>query len=98
MAITALPFQHQEEKEKPEYQAYKIELALKLNKVVENITPGLARAIELMEVATPLTYRDWGHRYHGSITGWSWGAGNTGNFGRKLLVQTPLRNLLIVSI
>ncbi|MBC7349901.1 MAG: NAD(P)/FAD-dependent oxidoreductase [Candidatus Aminicenantes bacterium] len=91
-------FRTGEKKRAPEYRAYKTELALKLVRVVENIIPGLSGAIELMEVATPLTYQDWGHRYQGSIAGWSWGADWTGNFGRKLLVETPVRNLLTVGI
>ena len=91
-------FRTGEKKRTSEYQAYKTELALKLVKIVENIIPGLSGAIELMEVATPLTYRDWGHRYQGSIAGWSWGADWTGNFGRKLLVETPVRNLFLAGI
>ncbi|MCX8160574.1 MAG: hypothetical protein N3G18_06555, partial [Candidatus Saccharicenans sp.] len=59
---------------------------------------GLSEAIELMEVATPLTYQDWGHRYRGSIAGWSWSGEWTQSFERKLLVETPVRNLLMVGI
>jgi len=92
-------FRTGEKKRTPEYQAYKTELALKLVRVVENIIPGLAAgAIELMEVATPLAYRDWGHRYQGSIAGWSWRADWTRNFGRMLLGETPVRNLLLAGI
>ncbi len=91
-------FRTGEKKRTPEYRAYKTALALKLVRVVENIIPGLAGATALMEVATPLTYRDWGHRYQGSIAGWSWRADWTRNFGRKLLVETPVRNLLLAGI
>jgi len=62
------------------------------------VIPGLSQAVELMEVATSLTYQDWRHRYQGSIAGWSWSADWTKAFGRKLLVETPIRNLLMVGI
>lgn len=91
-------FRTGEKKRTPEYRAYKTSLALKLIRVVEDIIPGLSEAIDLMEVATPLTYRDWGHRYQGSIAGWSWGADWARSFGRKLLVETPIRNLFQVGI
>ncbi|RFT14955.1 MAG: Phytoene dehydrogenase [Candidatus Saccharicenans subterraneus] len=91
-------FRTGEKKRLPEYKAHKTALALKLVKIAEQVLPGLGEAIELMEVATPLTYQDWGHRYQGSIAGWSWSGESTATFGRKLLVETPVRNLLMVGI
>ncbi len=91
-------FRTGEKKRVPEYRAHKTALALKLVKIAEEVLPGLGEAIELMEVATPLTYQDWGHRYQGSIAGWSWSQEWTESFGRKLLVETPVRNLLMVGI
>lgn len=91
-------FRTGEKRRVPEYRAHKTTLALRLVKIAEEVLPGLSEAIELMEVATPLTYQDWGHRYQGSIAGWSWGREWTESFGRKLLVETPVRNLLMVGI
>ena len=91
-------FRTGEKKRVPEYKAHKTALALKLVKMAEEVLPGLSEAIELMEVATPLTYRDWGHRYRGSIAGWSWSGAGAEIFGRKLLVETPIKNLLMVGI
>lgn len=91
-------FRTGEKKRLPEYKAHKTALALKLVKIAEQVLPGLGEAIELMEVATPLTYQDWGHRYQGSIAGWSWSGESTATFGRKLLLETPVRNLLMVGI
>lgn len=91
-------FRTGEKKRTPEYVAYKNDLAKKIIKLVEKIIPGLEEAIELMEVATPLTYQDWGNRYKGSIAGWDWRLESTKAFGRKLLVETPIRNLLMVGI
>lgn len=91
-------FRTGEKKRTPEYVAYKNDLALKIIKLVERIIPGLEEATELMEVATPLTYQDWGNRYKGSIAGWDWRLESTKAFGRKLLVETPIRNLLMVGI
>ncbi|MCX8159990.1 MAG: NAD(P)/FAD-dependent oxidoreductase, partial [Candidatus Saccharicenans sp.] len=78
-------FRTGEKKRLPEYKAHKTALALKLVRIVEQVLPGLSEAIELMEVATPLTYQDWGHRYRGSIAGWSWSGEWTQSFERKLL-------------
>ncbi|MDI6849381.1 MAG: NAD(P)/FAD-dependent oxidoreductase [Candidatus Saccharicenans sp.] len=91
-------FRTGEKKRVPEYKAHKTALALKLVKLAEEVLPGLSEAIELMEVATPLTYQDWGHRFEGSIAGWSWSSDKTESFGRKLLVETPISNLLMVGI
>lgn len=92
------PFRTGDKKRTPEYLAYKTRLAIKLIKTVEQVIPGLSKAIELMEVATPLTYQDWGRRYQGSIAGWSWSAEWTNAFGPKVLVETPINNLYMVGI
>ena len=76
------------------YREEKARLAGKLIRTVETILPGLSTAVEVMESATPLTYRDWGGRYQGSIAGWSWGAGASGVLPGKLLVRTPVPGLL----
>jgi len=80
------------------YRGYKEQLAHSLIGTVERIIPGLGDAVEVMEVATPLTYEDWGHRHRGSIAGWSWSMEHEGLLGGKILVETPVEHLLMVGI
>ncbi|MGA1843647.1 MAG: phytoene desaturase family protein [bacterium] len=80
------------------YREYKERLAQSLIRTVEGIIPGLGTAIETIEIATPLTYEDWGHRYRGSIAGWSWSMEHEGMLGGKILVHTPVGHLLMVGI
>ncbi len=80
------------------YREYKTRLAEKLIRTVETILPGLSSAVEIMETATPLTYRDWGGRYEGSIAGWSWSAAEAGRLPGRLLVRTPVPGLLAAGI
>ena len=87
-----------EKKRKNGYRDYKRKLAEKLIKTVESILPGLSSSIEKMEIATPLTYEDWGNRYHGSIAGWSWNIKEQNKINRKLLIETPIDNLLMIGI
>lgn len=87
-----------EKRRKVEYRPYKEKLARSLVKTVENILPGLSSAVEVMEIATPLTYQDWGQRYRGSLAGWTWSVKNEKALGGKILVETPIPNLLMVGI
>ena len=80
------------------YRAYKEKLAWSLVRTAERILPGLSASVEIMEVATPLTYRDWGQRYRGSIAGWTWSVKNDKGLGGKILVATPIPNLLMTGI
>ncbi len=91
-------FRTGEKKRTEKYRDYKLGLAKKLIQTAERALPGLDSAVEIMEVATPLTYEDWGHRFRGSIAGWTWSVGYERTFGRKLLIKTPIRNLLMVGI
>jgi all-trans-retinol 13,14-reductase len=79
------------------YQEYKKELADQLLRAAEHVLPGLASAVETREAATPLTYRDWGQRYLGSIAGWSWQA-RENELGGKFLIETPIRGLLMTGV
>lgn len=77
------------------YAAFKKDLALRLVRTAERVLPGLSGAVEVMEAATPLTYRDWGGRFEGSIAGWGWTARpSEGPIGRAL-VRTPVPGLLV---
>jgi phytoene dehydrogenase-like protein len=82
----------------PDYGPYKERLAQSLINTVEHILPGLSSAVEVTEIATPLTYQDWGQRYRGSLAGWTWGVKNEKSLGGKILVETLVSNLLLVGI
>jgi prolycopene isomerase len=83
-----------EKKRRAGYGEFKRNLALKLVRTAEHILPGLPGAVEVMETATPLTYRDWGGRYEGSIAGWTWAARPSEERFGKVLVRTPVPGLL----
>ncbi|MFX1340791.1 MAG: phytoene desaturase family protein [Promethearchaeota archaeon] len=86
-----------EKRRKEGYKEYKNALTEKLIKIVEQILPGLSSSIQKIEIATPLTYRDWGQRYNGSVAGWSRDIKNI-MIETKLLTETPIQNLLMVGI
>jgi phytoene dehydrogenase-like protein len=86
-----------EKKRKEGYQEFKKKLAQKLIKNVENILPGLTNAVEIIEIATPLTYLDWGQRFEGSVAGWSRDIKKI-RLNTKLLTENPIKNLLLVGI
>ncbi len=77
------------------YREYKNRLAERLIRTAEGVLPGLSSAVEVMETATPLTYRDWGNRYEGSIAGWTWSGRDSTRLPGKILVQTPVPGLLV---
>jgi phytoene dehydrogenase-like protein len=85
-------------KRKDGYKEYKKKLAEKLIKTVDMILPGLSSSVEMIEIATPLTYEDWGNRYRGSIAGWSWASKDIQNFKNKLLIKNPIQNLLMAGL
>ncbi|MGQ9722129.1 MAG: phytoene desaturase family protein [Candidatus Jordarchaeum sp.] len=87
-----------EKRRKDGYRDYKKKIAEKLIHTVESLLPGLSNSVEKMEIATPLTYQDWGNRYRGSIAGWSWNIEEQSKIGRKLLIETPIDHLLMVGI
>lgn len=80
------------------YGEYKQKLAKALIKVVDTIIPGILGAHTIVDIATPLTYLDWGKRYRGSIAGWSRDLEKITGFKRKVLVKTPIDHLLAVGI
>ena len=94
-------FQHYRTGDKlrsPEYRTYKRDMTVAMIQTAENVLPGLRSAVRVRESATPLTYRDWGQRYRGSIAGWTWGVQDHRIFQGKLLVRTPVPNLLLAGI
>ena len=84
-----------EKKRREGYAEYKKRLASDLVRTAERVLPGLSGAVEVMEAATPLTYRDWGGRFAGSIAGWSWEAGTSAGLPGRILVRTPVPGLLV---
>jgi len=80
------------------YREFKTHLARGLVEIGDQVLPGLSSSIEVMEAATPLTYQDWGNRRLGSIAGWTWSADKAAEFPGKLLVETPIPNLLTAGI
>ncbi|MFX1392379.1 MAG: phytoene desaturase family protein [Promethearchaeota archaeon] len=98
-----MPYKHFEQwrfgekRRKEGYKEYKNFLAEKLIKVVEQILPGLRSSIQKIEIATPLTYRDWGQRYNGSVAGWSRDIKKI-RVATKLLTETQIENFLMVGI
>ena len=81
------------------YYSFKEELADALVAAAEdNILPGLSGAVVVREVATPLTYKYWGHRSKGSVAGWSWRSGEQPTPWARSLTVTKVSGLLIVGL
>ena len=91
-------FRTGDKQRKEDYKSFKEKLASSLVRTAENILPGLREAVEVMEVATPLTYQDWGQRHFGSLAGWTWKVKNAMSLGGKILVETPVPNMLMAGI
>jgi all-trans-retinol 13,14-reductase len=89
------PWRLGEKKRREGYAGFKKVLADKLVAAAERVVPGLSGAVEVREAATPLTYRDWGGRFEGSIAGWSWAARPPAAGTSKALVRTPVPGLLV---
>jgi all-trans-retinol 13,14-reductase len=80
-------------KRAPGYEAYKIRLGRGLVKEVENLIPRLGDSIQVMDVATPLTFEDQGGRSEGAVAGWSWDDEDFQDEKPKELIRTPLKGL-----
>lgn len=76
-----------------DYYSYKSAMGRALVDAASLALPGLSQAVEVMDVATPLTYEAWGRRTKGSVAGWSWTT-------RALedLTRPPLPGLFTVGI
>jgi len=77
----------------PGYEAYKTRLGRALVKEAENLIPGLEGSIQVMDVATPLTFEDQGGRSGGAVAGWSWNYEDFQDEKPKELIRTPIRGL-----
>ena len=77
----------------PEYPDYKVRLAQGLIRELGSWLPDLARAIRVMDVATPLTFQDQGGRSGGAVAGWSWDYEDFQEDEPKNLILTPIHGL-----
>jgi phytoene dehydrogenase-like protein len=77
----------------PDYQDVKIQLGKALIREVENVVPGLEKAILVMDVATPLTFEEQGGRSGGAVAGWSWNYEDCPDYRPRQLVRTPIQGL-----
>jgi phytoene dehydrogenase-like protein len=80
-------------KRAPGYEAYKARLGRALVKETENLIPGLQDSIQVMDVATPLTFEDQGGRNGGTVAGWSWDYQDFYDSRPRELIRTPIRGL-----
>lgn len=79
---------------KEAYRAEKERLAkIMIAQVERAILPGLSKAIEVKEIATPLTNMRYTGNYRGAIYGWDQTLDNSGM--RRLPHRTPIKNLYL---
>ncbi|MFW9991636.1 MAG: hypothetical protein ACFFD4_06220 [Candidatus Odinarchaeota archaeon] len=80
---------------KDEYNRIKHELALRLIEKAENHIPGLKKSIEVIEIATPVTFQRYTRNYSGSYLGWA------NSVEQSILKRqgnvTPIKNLFTAS-
>lgn len=77
----------------PSYAPYKKRLAHALVKEASGLLPGLAGAVSVIDVATPLTYEEEGGRFEGAIAGWAPEPALLGDGSLNELVRTPVSGL-----
>ncbi len=80
-------------KRAPGYEAYKSRLGHALVREAENLIPRLKDSIQVMDVATPLTFEDQGGRSEGAVAGWSWDHEDFQDAKPKELIRTPIKGL-----
>jgi prolycopene isomerase len=79
---------------KDAYRAEKERMAdILIKKIEETLLPGLSKAIEVKEAATPLTNIRYTSNYRGAIYGWDQTVDNSEP--RRLPHRTPIRNLYL---
>lgn len=80
--------------DKEAYTKEKMRLAdILIDQVEKMLLPGLRKAIEVKEVATPLTNLRFTSNPRGAIYGWNQTVGNSGN--RRFPQKTPIKNLYL---
>ncbi|MBW1896121.1 MAG: NAD(P)/FAD-dependent oxidoreductase [Deltaproteobacteria bacterium] len=76
----------------PAYHSFKIRLGQALISQAEQLVPGLEKAIQVFDVATPLTFEERAGRTEGAVAGWSWDFEDNPNQSMEL-VRTPISGL-----
>ncbi len=76
-----------------EYGDYKMKLGRALVSEASSVVPGLSESIEVMDVATPLTFSDRGGRSEGAVAGWSWDFEDNRDYEARALLDTPVAGL-----
>jgi len=78
--------------DKKEYRKEKVRMAeILIAKAEKALLPGLAKAIQVKEIATPLTNRRYTGHHRGAIYGWDQTVNNSGN--TRVGHRTPVKNL-----
>ncbi len=80
------------------YVAYKERLARALVSECSSVLPGLERSIEVMDVATPLTFEERAGRWAGTVAGWSRHFDEEFDYSVRPLVLTPLEGLYMAGL
>jgi phytoene dehydrogenase-like protein len=75
------------------YTGHKMRLADAVVSEVSDLAPGLAGAVSVMDVATPLTFEARGGRYGGAVAGWSQEYRDSRDCRLRELVRTPVGGL-----
>ncbi|MBN1271627.1 MAG: NAD(P)/FAD-dependent oxidoreductase [Candidatus Aminicenantes bacterium] len=80
--------------EKTAYRREKLRIAdMLISQVEKTLLPGLRKAIEVKEIATPLTNKRYTGNPRGAIYGWNQTVDNSGN--RRFPQKTPIKNLYL---
>jgi phytoene dehydrogenase-like protein len=85
-------------KRKPEYAAYKARLARSLIREASKLLPGLEDAVVVSDVASPLTFEEYGGRYAGAVAGWSQRHQDVQDYSVRPLIHTPIEGLYMAGI
>lgn len=80
-------------KRTPEYKEYKNRLGKAIIDEVKKLLPGIENGIEVMDIATPLTFEGQGGRSEGTVAGWSWDYKDFHDYKPTEMIRTPIRGL-----
>lgn len=75
--------------DKISYQQKKQEIAKKITRILEQRYPGISNKIEVIDVATPLTFERYTGNWQGSFEGWLITPGNSSVFVKRMSQQLP---------
>ena len=75
--------------DKNSYHKKKEEIAAKITSILEQRYPGISNKIEVIDVATPLTFERYTGNWQGSFEGWLITPGNSSVFMKRMSQQLP---------